>query len=172
MASVEHKRSRVACKKMKIDKMATARILSKNRTSAEIALIRNLRANILFAGTERVRHRETRHDVDSGRRRAGKIDRSWQGLFLVDLMKRCFDLRVVYSSLHRSFPVGVSTISSPTNPTSDIAYKQSLVSSIIRYSCNQHSPDAPQGVGCPAALGILSDYCRKPSKIRQRQKKL
>jgi hypothetical protein len=115
--------------------MATARILSKNRASAEIALIRNLRANILFAGTERVRHRETRHDVDSGRRRTGKIDRSWQGLFLVELMKMCFDLRVVYSSLHRSFLLRVSTISSPTNITDNIAYKQSLVSSIMRYFC-------------------------------------
>jgi hypothetical protein len=135
MASVEHKRSGVACKKMKIDKMANARILSKNRASAEIALIRNLRANILFAGTERVRHRETRHDVDSGRRGTRKIDRSWQGLFLVELMKRCFDLRVVYSSLHRSFPVGNSTISSPTNLSDNIAYKQSLVPSLLRYFC-------------------------------------
>jgi hypothetical protein len=69
MDSIEHiDSSRVVCKKMKIDKMANARILSRTRTSAEIALVRNLRASILFAGTERARHREIRHDVeDEGR---------------------------------------------------------------------------------------------------------
>lgn len=65
MESVEHKRSRVVSKKMKIDKMAAARILFRRcRTSAEIASIQNLRADILFAGSERAKHMETRHDVE------------------------------------------------------------------------------------------------------------
>jgi hypothetical protein len=43
MESVEHKISRVVSKKMKIDKMAAARILFRRcRTSAEIASIQNL----------------------------------------------------------------------------------------------------------------------------------
>jgi hypothetical protein len=65
MDSVEHKRSRVVCKKMKIDKMAEVRILfRRSRTSAEIASDQNLRANILFAGSERAKHRVIRHDVE------------------------------------------------------------------------------------------------------------
>jgi hypothetical protein len=89
-----------------------------------------------------------------------------QGLSLVELSKRCFDLRVVYSSLHRSFPLRISTIILPADSTGNTAHKQSLVSSIMRHFYNQHLSNAiPQEVGCSATLGILSDDCRKPPKF-------
>ena len=56
---------RVVCKKMKIDKMADARIFIKGSlVCRDRVAFRNLRANVLFAGTERAKHRGTRHDVE------------------------------------------------------------------------------------------------------------